>query len=217
MGIINCPECGKQISDKAISCPGCGFPMKKNRTLNSKVKKSHFGNNILLFVVCFFATFLIFSFLLFKLWKPSSISKSTMVSTNPNVEIQTKNLSADGKHLRYINDHMKIVGGDVDYFEDYDEAEKLGIEKLKIKNNGNKDIDALEITVCFLDKNGKVVHSTSTNAFGSLDTGMKSYQAWEMEEDLYLQLENVPRDINVSEYAIVISNVRFKGEKNYRW
>lgn len=28
MALINCPECGKEISDKAASCPGCGFPTK---------------------------------------------------------------------------------------------------------------------------------------------------------------------------------------------
>ena len=27
MALINCPECGKEISDKAISCPNCGNPM----------------------------------------------------------------------------------------------------------------------------------------------------------------------------------------------
>lgn len=27
MALITCPECGKQISDKAVACPGCGFPM----------------------------------------------------------------------------------------------------------------------------------------------------------------------------------------------
>ena len=26
MGLIVCPECGKQISDKSISCPNCGLP-----------------------------------------------------------------------------------------------------------------------------------------------------------------------------------------------
>lgn len=27
MALINCPECGRQISDRAISCPGCGYQM----------------------------------------------------------------------------------------------------------------------------------------------------------------------------------------------
>jgi len=28
MAIINCPECGKQVSDQASSCPSCGNPIK---------------------------------------------------------------------------------------------------------------------------------------------------------------------------------------------
>lgn len=27
MALINCPECGKDISDKALSCPNCGCPI----------------------------------------------------------------------------------------------------------------------------------------------------------------------------------------------
>ena len=27
MALIKCPECGKEISDKAISCPNCGCPI----------------------------------------------------------------------------------------------------------------------------------------------------------------------------------------------
>jgi hypothetical protein len=26
MALIKCPECGKEISDKAASCPHCGIP-----------------------------------------------------------------------------------------------------------------------------------------------------------------------------------------------
>lgn len=29
MALINCPECGKEISDKAKECPGCGYPITK--------------------------------------------------------------------------------------------------------------------------------------------------------------------------------------------
>ena len=28
MALINCPECGKEISDAAASCPHCGYPIK---------------------------------------------------------------------------------------------------------------------------------------------------------------------------------------------
>lgn len=29
MALIKCPECGKEVSDQADSCPNCGFPIKK--------------------------------------------------------------------------------------------------------------------------------------------------------------------------------------------
>ena len=29
MALISCPECGKEISDKAIACPNCGNPMNQ--------------------------------------------------------------------------------------------------------------------------------------------------------------------------------------------
>lgn len=29
MALIKCPECGKEISDKAIRCPSCGYPIEK--------------------------------------------------------------------------------------------------------------------------------------------------------------------------------------------
>lgn len=29
MALINCPECNKQISDFAVNCPNCGYPLQK--------------------------------------------------------------------------------------------------------------------------------------------------------------------------------------------
>lgn len=29
MALINCPECGKEISDKALACPNCGNPINQ--------------------------------------------------------------------------------------------------------------------------------------------------------------------------------------------
>lgn len=32
MALVSCPECGKEISDKASSCPNCGFPINSHAT-----------------------------------------------------------------------------------------------------------------------------------------------------------------------------------------
>lgn len=34
MALINCPECGKEVSDKAKTCPNCGNPLKPD---NNKI------------------------------------------------------------------------------------------------------------------------------------------------------------------------------------
>ena len=31
MALIKCPECGKEISDKAKACPECGYKMNKSK------------------------------------------------------------------------------------------------------------------------------------------------------------------------------------------
>lgn len=48
MSLIKCPECGKQVSDKANQCPECGYNIKTN-LLKEKVskKKEQFKNIIL--------------------------------------------------------------------------------------------------------------------------------------------------------------------------
>lgn len=39
MAIINCPECGKEISSQANACPNCGYPIKENTNKNKNVKR----------------------------------------------------------------------------------------------------------------------------------------------------------------------------------
>ena len=29
MALINCPACGTEVSDEAVTCPKCGHPFKK--------------------------------------------------------------------------------------------------------------------------------------------------------------------------------------------
>lgn len=46
MALINCPECGREISDKALSCPTCGCPIttveiKADKTVESEIKNTN--------------------------------------------------------------------------------------------------------------------------------------------------------------------------------
>lgn len=45
MALIKCPECGKKVSDKAIACPNCGYPMnscKKGNIFKSSIEALSF-------------------------------------------------------------------------------------------------------------------------------------------------------------------------------
>ena len=40
MALINCPECGETVSDKAVSCPKCAYPITAHSNLvNSNQRK----------------------------------------------------------------------------------------------------------------------------------------------------------------------------------
>lgn len=38
MSLIKCPECGREISDKAINCPQCGYPVNTSSSTKPRVK-----------------------------------------------------------------------------------------------------------------------------------------------------------------------------------
>ncbi|MCR4911309.1 MAG: zinc ribbon domain-containing protein [Bacilli bacterium] len=42
MALIKCPECGREISDQAVSCPHCGFPLAKIKEEQILVEKEKF-------------------------------------------------------------------------------------------------------------------------------------------------------------------------------
>lgn len=59
MSLIKCSECGKEMSDKANSCPGCGAPVPYNGTrinqpqnMNNTHVDNHLAKAILVTIFC---------------------------------------------------------------------------------------------------------------------------------------------------------------------
>lgn len=40
MSLISCPECGKEVSDKAQSCPNCGCPLHGTQEMNAEMHRA---------------------------------------------------------------------------------------------------------------------------------------------------------------------------------
>lgn len=45
MPLIECPECGKKISDKAINCPNCGYPINVSNKEIINISNYHNDDN----------------------------------------------------------------------------------------------------------------------------------------------------------------------------
>ncbi|MGE5296326.1 MAG: zinc ribbon domain-containing protein [Solirubrobacterales bacterium] len=43
MAIVNCPECGREISDQAVMCPHCGYPMRGLSGYEYRSERELFG------------------------------------------------------------------------------------------------------------------------------------------------------------------------------
>lgn len=86
MALVNCPECGKQISDAAQKCPDCGFPIRDCEVGNKFEKESFLPKKkkfdwkrIVLIVLCVFFPVLGAIFLwVFK--KPQKIWKRILLT-----------------------------------------------------------------------------------------------------------------------------------------
>lgn len=47
MALIKCPECGKEVSDKAEACIRCGYPINKNNEVNENLQEELINPNII--------------------------------------------------------------------------------------------------------------------------------------------------------------------------
>ena len=48
MALIDCPECGGQVSDNAVTCPHCGFPINKENPLRPRPAKDGISADLVL-------------------------------------------------------------------------------------------------------------------------------------------------------------------------
>lgn len=59
MALINCSECGKEISDKAKTCPNCGYKLKRIKSISPRMKVAILSVSAVVIVVIGLAVWLL--------------------------------------------------------------------------------------------------------------------------------------------------------------
>ena len=82
MALVNCPECNKEVSDSALSCPHCGFQLREEevQTVKNQVKKPKKKSNGCLIWLIIIAAAIAFFYIIGS--NDDSSSSSSSPSTN---------------------------------------------------------------------------------------------------------------------------------------
>ena len=102
MAMITCPECGKQISDQAVSCPNCGYVLSKR--LKRQAGDSHIQSNRAVRIVTGSLALLLLCLVVavsFYNWGLSVGKKDSFVDSSGDSlsELPDESLNSDGQQL----------------------------------------------------------------------------------------------------------------------
>jgi len=122
MALINCPECNREVSDTAMTCPNCGYSLKE--TTKDVVKKTMKNSRKKIIATVIVLIVLICAVLLMKVYKniPHGAEENIVKAT---VEyVQESLLSPESMEViecyTYYLDHSLEDGLDESNLEDYD-------------------------------------------------------------------------------------------------
>lgn len=111
MALIKCPECDKKVSDKAESCPHCGYSFKKKIEINDEKLKELNGkwNNkylIIILIVLVIGYFLFFNNSRGNINEGNGGSPTTELNPNQNGNYE---YSQNGKYFEYPTTYKVYV------------------------------------------------------------------------------------------------------------
>lgn len=110
----------------------------------------------------------------------------------------------------YIDKYMRVTGGTVDMMEDYTRTSKLGMAEVELKNNGDRDVKDVTVTVFFRDDQGKKVAQQSICVLSEyVDDPLNANYSWKMQDDKFYELTSIPRSVDRSNYTIEVTDITF--------
>ncbi len=154
---------------------------------------------------------------------PSDVNIYKVVASIGDIQISDKESSEDfsekikngeptiSDEEQYIKEFITVEGYKVGIFEGYRGSEE-GIANVQVKNNGEKNIGRLTVTVFFQDENGKNIAENSIMVIGSLFGGdtLKANYSWKMEKDTYYKFENLADEVDISRNYVEVTKIEFE-------
>lgn len=180
----NCPECNRDISDKAISCPHCGYILASKGPVEFKNKKSSLFLiiAIIVFVIGLLTPSILYIFpalviiiscviSLIKRERFWGLSVFLIIGTlylmsSSSLSTGSFSKTQDEENKAYAMQKMDILKWDwrVD-------GDGYGRIKGRVKNNGDRLVAYFKITARFYDKSHNVINSEYTNSVQDLSPG----------------------------------------------
>ena len=151
----------------------------------------------------------------------SSTEKQTKNETVTNLNSNLNNgISNNGENssnqdmIDYINNNLVLESATVDEFDTYYDTKEWGLSNIKVKNNGDKSITKMTITVYFKDNDGNTIGENNIN-IGIADiyntvSALKPNYEWSTDADRYYELKNLSDSIVPTRNEIKITKVTFE-------
>lgn len=105
MALISCPECGKQVSDQAASCPGCGCPVKHEVSNERSIANN--DKKVKIWIIS--GIFVLIAIVIFSVYLKEVISRENYIR---NFRAAAENISMAYDHLRTSALEMKNIPDD---------------------------------------------------------------------------------------------------------
>jgi len=143
----------------------------------------------------------------------TQIPNKTTTTLNNGI-INNGDSSSNQDMVDYINNNLVLESASVEEFDTYYNTKEWGLSNIKVKNNGDKSITKMTITIYFKDNDGNTIGENNIN-IGISDiyntiSALKPNYEWSSETDKYYQLKNLSDTINPTQNEIKITKVTFE-------
>lgn len=118
--------------------------------------------------------------------------------------------SVKSREEEYIENYLELNDYKVDMCQSYS-GTFPGLENVSIKNNGDRDLRKVTVTVYFQDAQGKNIAEDSFTVIGSLFSSslLKANYSWKMEPDKFYEIKNLADEVDISRYTVEITGIEF--------